>query len=195
MDIRDTKSRILHTAITRFSEKGFSAVSMREIASAVGISAPALYNHFDSKEGLYRAAVSAAFADKAQGLLDVLEASELPAITRLERFVSLVCRAIEQDPAFRALMQRELLDGDDVRLDFLGHQIFNQIQQPFMALMRELRPGCDAFLLTEFIFGMIKQHYDMRLLHPHLDLPGSSERSPQQIADQAMQILTPYFSE
>jgi TetR/AcrR family transcriptional regulator len=189
----DTKARILAAAVNLFSERGFSAVSMREMARAVGISVAALYNHFDSKESLYQAAVSAAFAHKGAGLLAALEAEDAP-LVRLGRFVRMVAESVRQDPSFAALMQRELLDGDDSRLGFLGRMVFNPVERPFMALLQELRPGCDAFLLTELIFGMIKQHDEMRFLHPFLATSGSSERTPQQIADLVMQLLTPYFS-
>jgi AcrR family transcriptional regulator len=194
MDINDTRSRVLHTAITLFSQKGYSTVSLRQIASAVGISAPALYNHFSSKEALYQEAVSTAFADKATLLLAMLEDESLAPQQRLQGFIESVCHSIDQDPAFRALMQRELLDGQPDRLAFLGRSIFNQVQQPFMTLLQELKPGCDAFLLSQFIFGLVKQYFDMKPLHPHLELEQSSQRSPRQIAALAIEVLAPYFS-
>jgi AcrR family transcriptional regulator len=43
-----------------FAERGYHAASMDDIAAQVGISKPMLYAYFDSKEGLYRACVSAA---------------------------------------------------------------------------------------------------------------------------------------
>lgn len=190
----DSKTRILQTAITLFSEQGFSAVSMREIAKAVGISAPALYNHFDSKDALYQAAVSAAFANKAEGVLQVLGETGEP-LDRLGRFIFLVAELVRQDPSFRVLMQRELLDGDAARLGFLGRMVYSPIEQPLIRLLEALRPGCDGALLVELIFGMVTQHDEMRLLHPFLDQPASRERSPGQIARQVMAVLTPYFAE
>lgn len=47
---RTTKERILDTAITMFAERGFEAATMRDLASEVGIKAPAIYNHYASKE-------------------------------------------------------------------------------------------------------------------------------------------------
>ena len=44
------RERILQAAIALFSERGFSGVSQREIAAAVGIQAASIYNHFASKE-------------------------------------------------------------------------------------------------------------------------------------------------
>jgi len=45
-----TKDRIIYAAIVLFSGKGYSKVSMRDIAKNVGIKAASLYNHFKSKE-------------------------------------------------------------------------------------------------------------------------------------------------
>jgi AcrR family transcriptional regulator len=53
----ETKSRILDTAITLFAERGFEACTMRDIAAAVGIKAPAIYNHYTSKEDVLAAAM------------------------------------------------------------------------------------------------------------------------------------------
>jgi TetR/AcrR family transcriptional regulator, cholesterol catabolism regulator len=53
----ETKSRILDTAITLFAERGFEACTMRDIGSAVGIKAPAIYNHYSSKEDVLAAAM------------------------------------------------------------------------------------------------------------------------------------------
>lgn len=53
----ETKSRILDTAITLFAERGFEACTMRDIAAAVGIKAPAIYNHYSSKDDVLAAAM------------------------------------------------------------------------------------------------------------------------------------------
>ncbi|WP_310963662.1 TetR/AcrR family transcriptional regulator [Nocardioides terrisoli] len=50
-----THDAILEAALRLFAEKGYDATSMREIAEALGISKPALYYHFDSKEDIVRA--------------------------------------------------------------------------------------------------------------------------------------------
>lgn len=45
--------QLLETAIPLFTENGFHATSMDDIASAAGVTKPVLYQHFDSKEDLY----------------------------------------------------------------------------------------------------------------------------------------------
>jgi AcrR family transcriptional regulator len=45
-----TKEKLLIKALELFNEKGIRNTSLREIAAAVGISKPAIYNHFSGKE-------------------------------------------------------------------------------------------------------------------------------------------------
>ena len=46
----ERKKEIIGCAAMLFTEKGYSAVTMRDIAKAVGIKAASLYNHISSKE-------------------------------------------------------------------------------------------------------------------------------------------------
>ncbi len=47
-----TKERIEEKAIAIFSEKGYDAASMRELAEASGVTKPVIYYYFNSKENL-----------------------------------------------------------------------------------------------------------------------------------------------
>ncbi|MBR3650318.1 MAG: TetR/AcrR family transcriptional regulator [Victivallales bacterium] len=47
--MRKTRELILQTALRLFSQKGFEAVSVRDIAAELELTAPALYVHFKSK--------------------------------------------------------------------------------------------------------------------------------------------------
>lgn len=59
MKQEDTKRVILEKALELFSERGYDSVSVGEIATAVGIKAPSLYNHYKSKEAIFEAIVCA----------------------------------------------------------------------------------------------------------------------------------------
>ncbi|MBA3648568.1 MAG: TetR/AcrR family transcriptional regulator [Chitinophagales bacterium] len=48
------KDQITQIAQNKFREKGYRAVSMRELADHVGIEAASFYNHFDSKESILK---------------------------------------------------------------------------------------------------------------------------------------------
>ena len=57
MKQEDTKQRILEKALELFSNRGYDAVSVGEIASAVGIKAASLYNHYSGKQAIFDAIV------------------------------------------------------------------------------------------------------------------------------------------
>ena len=60
MKQEDTKQRILDKALELFSANGYDFVSMGEIAEAVGIRAPSLYNHYSGKQAIFDAIVETA---------------------------------------------------------------------------------------------------------------------------------------
>jgi len=46
----DTRTRIQAVALELFTEQGYDATSLREIAERLGVTKAALYYHFKSKE-------------------------------------------------------------------------------------------------------------------------------------------------
>ena len=58
-----SSTRILQNALQLFSSKGYEATSVREICEASGLTKPALYHFFGSKEGVYRALVEGALQE------------------------------------------------------------------------------------------------------------------------------------
>jgi AcrR family transcriptional regulator len=53
--VASTRERILDVALDLFTDQGFDGTSMREIAERLGISKPAIYYHFASKEEILMA--------------------------------------------------------------------------------------------------------------------------------------------
>ncbi len=82
----DTRERILYAAIELFGGRGFELTTMRELASAVGIKAPAIYNHFASKEEILNAAIESAMQDFSRYVIGPDNPHDLPA-KRLEGIV------------------------------------------------------------------------------------------------------------
>lgn len=84
----DTKQRILDEALRLFSERGYDAVSVGEIAQAVGVKAPSLYNHFPGKQAIFEALVesTAARYEADTGKIDIHvqdAAQDIPIFTEI----------------------------------------------------------------------------------------------------------------
>jgi AcrR family transcriptional regulator len=94
MKQEDTKQKILDKALELFSVRGYDAVSVGEIAKAVGIKAPSLYNHFPSKQAIFEEIVEATAAqyEKDTDSIDIhvqnvkADVSEFMEITEQELF-------------------------------------------------------------------------------------------------------------
>lgn len=53
MEKETTKQRIIREAVKLFSKDGYEAVTVEQIATAVGIKAPSLYKHYKSKKDIF----------------------------------------------------------------------------------------------------------------------------------------------
>ena len=54
---KDRKNQILEQAVRLFTERGFHSVKLEDIAEAAGVTARALYRHYDNKQALLAAAI------------------------------------------------------------------------------------------------------------------------------------------
>lgn len=57
----DTRDRLLQVAQALFAERGFRGTSLRDISSRIGIKAPSVLHHFNSKEQIYIAVLNRIF--------------------------------------------------------------------------------------------------------------------------------------
>jgi AcrR family transcriptional regulator len=67
-----TKQRLLAAARDHYLEVGIERFSLREVARRCGVSAPAVYRHFDGKDALLRAVCDEGFRVFASYLLESL---------------------------------------------------------------------------------------------------------------------------
>ncbi len=74
MSATERREQLVGVARTLFSERGFEASSVEEIAERAGVSKPVIYQHFGGKEGLYAVVVDrevTALTERIVGALDV----------------------------------------------------------------------------------------------------------------------------
>ncbi|MEA1890555.1 MAG: TetR/AcrR family transcriptional regulator [Pseudomonadota bacterium] len=185
----NTAQIILNKAIPLFASSGYAGVSMRDIANEVGISGAALYHHYPDKQSLYVAAMEHAFTDKAAGIASALD-SNGTAIDRLGRFITSFTELMANDPHFRALLQRELLDGDEERLKLLASQVFEKPFEAMTQLAKELAPDCDAHMLAVSMAGLVLFHFESAPVRQFLPGGLQGHDQPEVIAQHVIRLLT-----
>lgn len=186
----NSKEHILQIAVSMFAKQDFTSVSMRDIAKAVKMSTSALYHHFPNKQILYLEAVYFAFAKQARAFDSVWQA-ELTANEKLSRFVSQLIAVLIADVDFRRLIQRELLDADDERMQILAQKVFQEQFTYLVAVIEQIRGTQQQAHFTALsIIALICNIIQMQPLNRHLPGWQAEHERPEFIAQQVMRLLT-----
>jgi AcrR family transcriptional regulator len=108
----DRRARLLREASRLFAERGFAAVSTVDLGDAVGVSGPALYKHFASKDAL----LAELLVDASERLLDgcrgILADGSDPRAT-LRALLDFHADFATSDPDIIRLQDRELASLPD----------------------------------------------------------------------------------
>lgn len=108
-----TRQRILTAAVGLFSKNGFAGTSMRELCEAAGVTKPALYHYFATKEDLFRRIVEEALHEYAEGMRRAAE----PEGAAEERLVAVIWndfKFTKQQPVLLRLLYRVVFGQEAV---------------------------------------------------------------------------------
>lgn len=146
----NTKDRFVGEALRLFAQYGYDSVSVAQIASAVGCTAPALYKHFPSKQALLDAIVERSKAAYAERMIHLQEQyslkeqqcggflwfAESQQITMLKR---LFCATLhgEYTSLFRKLVSKERDRRPELAQLYNRRYYFDQVDY-MEQLMRQL---------------------------------------------------------
>ena len=133
------REQILATAATLFAERGFHGVSVADLGAACGISGPALYKHFPSKDAM--------LAEMLVGISEELLAGRAAARRRRRRTRRAALRALVGWHIDFALHNKPLIvvqDRDWASLPDEAREQVRTLQRAYVDLwagrLRELHP-------------------------------------------------------
>jgi TetR/AcrR family acrAB operon transcriptional repressor len=102
-----TRQALLKAALSVFSQKGYAATTLEDVAKEAGVTRGAIYWHFGSKAELYNALLE---EHSARGS-EIVQAAAVEGGSMREilaRIFIRMLRAVENDPALRAVMEINL---------------------------------------------------------------------------------------
>lgn len=159
----ERKASIVEAAVRLFSEKGFRGTTTRELAAAVGVTEPVLYEHFRTKRDLYSAIIESKASEGLQTLA-VLEQTHSASGDDTGFFTALGLQIVDwytRDPSFVRLLLFSNLENHELKdllhersrefFDTVGRYISLRISQGSMRSM-------DPELAARAYFGMVA-HY------------------------------------
>lgn len=113
----DTKEKILTTAYTLFSLKGFESCSMNDIAKEANVNKASIYYHFPSKEGVYEAVIKGILEGFYQRVFTAVTKEQTPQ-DKLYAFIYAFGENFKNNQHMAPLMLRELAsNGENLSVD------------------------------------------------------------------------------
>jgi AcrR family transcriptional regulator len=152
-----TRAEILEAAWELAQEQGLAGFTLRDLAERVGMRAPSLYTHFESKHAIYDAMFGQAWSDFEQVALAALPTLPNAPRAALRRAARVFFDFAVAIPARHQLMNQRTIPGFEpspesyapaVRVLELGDQLFRDLG---------LNDPSDSDIWTAMIDGMINQ--------------------------------------
>jgi TetR/AcrR family transcriptional regulator len=132
----DMRSAILAAATRLFAARGFDGTAIQDVASAVGVSKPAVLHHFPSKDALRAAVLEAMLAHWKETLPRLLLAATASE-DRFQAVLGELRRFFAEDPDRARIVLREVLDRPDEM-----RRVLRSAVRPWLeAVARYIRAG------------------------------------------------------
>ncbi|QKX03938.1 TetR/AcrR family transcriptional regulator [Aquimarina sp. TRL1] len=119
------KQEIINAASVLFKEKGYSAVTMRDLARAMGIKAASLYNHIQSKQEILSTIIIDLAEEFTTGM-NQIATSEETTIQKLENII-----ALHIDVTLRNADGLASLNNDWMHLEEKNLQYFEKMRHEY----------------------------------------------------------------
>ena len=155
----ESRDRILRTAAELFSQKGYSAAGVDDLAARSGIAKTGIYYHFGSKEGLLAAVLDHTTTIWIDAIRDAAQQAGEP-LERLDRALAGMRAMIEDKPWVMKLIQLLALEVADDKPE-IRTVVQGIIQKARTALIEGMREALGFDLPdAEIIAGVILALYD-----------------------------------
>jgi AcrR family transcriptional regulator len=113
----DRKTEIINVAAKLFKEKGYSAVTMRDIAQAMDIKAASLYNHIKSKQEILVLIIIEIAEEFTKTMNQVVNSSETT-IKKIEKIIQLHIDITLRDANALACLNNDWMHLADAELTY-----------------------------------------------------------------------------
>jgi len=184
---------ILDVAVELFSEKGYNATSMSEVARRAGVSKANVFHHFGSKHGLYLEVIREACRDSREALQQGRDSGQAVA-QQLSTFLHRHLDTLLRRDRVSRLVVREVLDSTPEGGKELAEQVFFDGFTELVEIVREgqqrgeFRGDMDPALLAHMIISISLFYFQSRNVLRHFP-PVDFADQPQRFVEMACDLL------
>lgn len=158
----EAESKLLESALSLFSQKGYEGTSIREIIEGAGVTRPVLYYYFENKEDLFKRLVDVKFGEFV-GEIEEIKLGTTGCATRLKKIIRVAFALAETQPQTVRLILQVFFSPpsqgpnlDKVRLAHMRFRHLEEIMEQGLA-SKEIAGG-DAQSLALYFLGIMDMH-------------------------------------
>lgn len=179
MTIRDDqkekrRQEILNAGLSLFIHKGYSGTTIKDIASAVGMSVGLLFHYFMSKEELYLALVELGI----EGPMSSVQPTQMEPMAFFEATAERILNYIKNEPFFAKMfvLMHQAYYSEDVPASVKQRLIGFDVYTPTAAIMRQgqelgsIRAG-DPMALSIAFWSAIQGVAETLAMHSEMPCP------------------------
>jgi AcrR family transcriptional regulator len=160
--VNEAETKLLSSALTLFSEKGYEGTSIREIIEGAGVTRPVLYYYFENKEDLFRRLFETTFSELVQRI-EAGSRLEDSCVVRLKGIISGAFALAEENvQAVRLILQvlfAPPMQGPSLDRDKLIRQRFKTVEYVIRDGLKDKElSGGDSQSLTLVFLGIMDFH-------------------------------------
>lgn len=170
-----TKDKLIYSGVKLFSSKGYANVGIRALCASVGIKESSFYNHFKSKEGLFREIMGLLTAGGDSVIYTELEIEEMISKMTLEAFMIGHLRRIQAvftNPVFPALMRLIVMESyiNPIAYELSVHNNYDALAEVTINILEKYRAkgevvDCDLREMVEHFHYGLSSYNDTYLLN------------------------------
>lgn len=153
----NTKEKIMLEALNLFSVKGFDAVSVRDIAQAVGIKESSLYNHYHNKQHIFDSIIAECSARSAAYFQQVQFTDENGQFTTDEKTVNMYKGMTDEQFAMVAGQVFESVFTDEISVKLRRMLTIEQYRNEKLATLFRAFSFDDSITYQAQLFGAMMQ--------------------------------------
>ncbi len=128
------KEEIVRVAAKLFKEKGYSAVTMRDLAKAMGIKAASLYNHINSKQDILNAIIISLAEEFTEGM-SMIQSTNDTCINKLKKIIELHVKISSQNISGMASLNNDWMHLEG-KLSYY-QKLRTDYEQDFRAILKD----------------------------------------------------------
>ena len=160
-----TRQQLLESALRVFSEKGYAATRLSDIAVAAGVTRGAIYHHFGNKKELF----IALFKDRADPYFQIVSeilSSDLSPLEKIRKLMITMLQNFEEDELFQADERLRMRHSSPLaEINEIKDILFENIKRTLTLAEKvvqagqkagEIRNDLDARDIVVFLFSFIR---------------------------------------